>query len=137
MHKISFLSTTIFYNPNLHNPKLKSSQPKIEIIWLINWQSIFALRVCVSIRVYHVTFVIVHCFRVFYLPWLFLLKLCLLKLSHIFQWFSLYWVEMCPKIVIKRNLVSIGILLPLQEGMFDWCINIWVLIGYHWKDLFL
>ena len=27
--------------------------------------------------------------------------------------------KMCPKIVIKRNLVSIGILFPLKEGMFD------------------
>ena len=30
--------------------------------------------------------------------------------------------KMCPKIVIKRNLVSIGIALPLQEGMFNWCV---------------
>ena len=30
--------------------------------------------------------------------------------------------KMCPKIVIKRNSVSIGIALPLQEGKFDWCV---------------
>ena len=92
MHKSSFLSTTILSNPKIHNPKLKSSQPNIEIICWMSWQSIFSLRVYVSIRIYYVTFVIVHFFRVFYLPWLFLLKLSLLKLSHIFQWFSLYWV---------------------------------------------
>ena len=30
--------------------------------------------------------------------------------------------KMYLKIVMKRNLVSIGIALPLQEGMFDWCV---------------